>query len=147
MTYFMILWGITFTGILYFLSNEQINLNFGPSDDRFFLSIKIDNWLKWFFIGLLIMADKIINSISVDIIGSWISHTLQDHKTRILPYNRSTCHFISNVYSLYFNLRYIITLKLYTSQIDYAILRSFSDVVATHYTTSIQIRNKNYKED
>lgn len=143
----MILWGMIFTSILYFLSNDGISLSFGPSEDRYFLSIKIDNWSKWTFIGLLIMIDKIINSISVDIIGSWISHTLQDHKTKYLPYSKTICHLISNVYSLYFNLRYIITLKLYTSQVDYAILRSLSDVFATHYTTSIQIRNKKYKED
>lgn len=147
MTFLMLLWGCLFTLILYLLTDDGITLNFGPSEDRFFLSIQINTWYKWFFIGCLIMLDKIINSISVDIIGSWISHTLQDHKTYYLPYNKNTCHFISNVYSLYFNLRYILTLKLYTSQIDYAILRSLSDVFATHYTTSIQIKNKVYKKD
>lgn len=147
MTIIMIFWGVLFTLILLYLSNESIIINFGPSDDRFFLSININTWTKWVFIGLLIMVDKIINSISVDIIGSWISHTLQDHKTKYLPYSKTVCHLISNIYSLYFNLRYIITLKLYTSQIDYAILRSLSDVVATHYTTHIQMKNKKYKED
>lgn len=150
MTFLMLLWGMLFTLILYLLTEEGITLNFGPSEDRFFLSIQINTWSKWFFIGGLIMIDKIINSISVDIIGSWISHTLQDHKTHYLPYKKNICHFISNVYSLYFNLRYILTLKLYTSQIDYAILRSLSDVIATHYTISMQIMDKvhiNNRED
>lgn len=147
MTITMILWGILFTLILYLLSNESLSFNFGPSDDRYFLSIKIDNWYKWSFISLLIMIDKFINSVCVDIIGSWISHTLHDHKTKFLPYNKNICYFISNVYSLYFNLRYIITLNLLISQVDYAILRAFSDVIATHYTTKIQINNKKYKKD
>ena len=41
MTFLMLLWGMLFTLILYLLTEEGITLNFGPSEDRFFLSIQI----------------------------------------------------------------------------------------------------------
>lgn len=119
-----------------------MNFNIGPSEDRYFMSIHINNWYKWVLFALLIMMDKFINSVGVDIIGNWINNNLHNQNIRFLNYDKNICHLISNFYSFYFNIRYIMTLNLLISQIDYAILRVFSDVIATHYTVKINIANK-----
>lgn len=141
-TYIMLIWGFFFSSILYLTSDRNFNINFGPSEDRFFMSIHINNWFKWTLFAILIMIDKFINSISVDIIGNWINNNLHNENIIKLKYSKITSYFISDVYSFYFNIRYIITLKLLISQIDYAILRAFTDVIATHYTVFLHIKNK-----
>lgn len=138
-------WGIIFSGIIYSLGDGNLMFEYGPSEDRTFMSIKIDNWTVWSSIACLIMMDKFINSLAVDIIGSWISHTIYDHKNQVIPYTKTTCQIISCLYSFYFNLRYIITLKLIISQVDYGLLRVLSDVVATYYSTYLNIKNKKTK--
>jgi len=146
-TLLLVIWGVIFTLILFSLTNEKINFIFGPSENRMFLSININTWQKWIIIALLVMIDKFINSLGVDIIGSWLSHTIADHKTTILPYSKNICYIISNVYSFYYNIRYIITLQLLISQIDFALLRVLSDVIATQYSTYLHIKEKKYKKE
>lgn len=141
-TYILFSWGIIFSFILYITSEKNMNFNIGPSEDRYFMSIHINNWYKWVLFALLIMMDKFINSVGVDIIGNWINNNLHNQNIRFLNYDKNICHLISNFYSFYFNIRYIMTLNLLISQIDYAILRVFSDVIATHYTVKINIANK-----
>ena len=147
-TYLMLIWGIIFSFILYVTSdNDVFSFNIGPSEDRYFMAIHINSWFKWVLFALLIMVDKFINSISVDIIGNYINNNLHNENVRYLLYNRFNTFFIADLYSFYFNIRYIITLKLLISQIDYAILRAFTDVIATHYSISLHIKNKRRHEE
>ena len=147
-TYLLSIWGLIFSFILYISSdNNNFRLNFGPSEERYFMAIHINTWFKWILFGLLIMLDKFINSISVDIIGTWINNNLHNESVTYLTYNRLKTFFIADFYSFYFNIRYIITLKLLISQIDYAILRALTDVIATHYTVFLHIKDKKMKKD
>lgn len=138
----LVAWGMVFTGIFLSLSNEEMKFKYGPESGREFLSIQIDTWFKWTLIASLFMVDKFINSISADIIGSWISHTVMDHKTEHVPYSKSVCIAIADTYSAYFNLRFILTLQLLTTQFDFGILRVVADVVATHYSAYLHLKEK-----
>ena len=143
----LVAWGGIFTGIFLSLSNDEMKFKYGPEPDREFLSIQIDTWLKWTLIATLFMVDKFINSISADIIGSWISNTVMDHKTKEVPYSKSVCIAIADTYSAYFNLRFILTLHLLTTQFDFGILRVVADIVATHYSAYLHLKGKSCESD
>jgi hypothetical protein len=143
----MLTWGAFFLFMIYYFNNNKIDIKYGPYEGRTFLSIEIDSWGVWSFFAIIIMIDKFVNSISVDIIGSWLSNVVFDHKTEYLPYPTCICQTISSVYSFYFNLRYLITLQLLITQFDYSILRILADVIATYYSTSLHLKTKKYKND
>ena len=143
----LLLWGLLFFLIIYSLSESSISISFGPEEGRKFLSITIDTWYKWALIATLIMIDKFIITLSVDILGPWMSNYITSHHNKKLPYPKWICLLLSDLYSLYFNLRYIVTLQLLITQTDYSILRIFVDLLATHISTKMHLKDKEYKKE
>lgn len=137
-------WGIIYTGLILWTNKDNIDLgfDFGPSPERKFLSVNVDNWYSWIIIAFFIMLDKFINSYCSDIINSWITNTIADHKCKKVDFSPLVCRLIVGVYYGYYGLRYIFVLHLIMSQTDYAILRVLADVIASDYTTKFRLKYK-----
>jgi len=66
-------------------------VRFGPSDNTYLLSMKIDTWTKWSMVCFYVFMNTAINSFVDESMGPWIQNTVQDHKNKFIPYTKTTC--------------------------------------------------------
>jgi hypothetical protein len=77
-----------------------------------------------------------------DAIVPWLQNTVQDHKTRYLPYRKSTCYAISQLWGVYCNVMSIFGVALMMSQIDLLFIRLLADLSVNTFTTFKFMRHK-----
>lgn len=107
---------------------------FGPSSHTVFMTVTIDTWHKW---GMLVGATfttTCVTDFMSDAIVPWLQNTIQDHKTRYLPYSKATCYLISQTWAIYVNIMSIFGVALMMSQIDLLIIRMAADLLVNTFT-------------
>ena len=117
-------------------------MSVGPSEETQFMNLTLNTWFRWSCVAVFTFLSTTINDFSGDAIGPWIQNTLQDHKTKYLPYSKLTCWFISQFWAVYCSIMSVFSLFVMMSQIDFLLIRAFADVLVNSYTTWKFIRNK-----
>lgn len=117
-------------------------ISFGPSDHTFFMGIAIDSWRHWWWVAIFTFLSTAINDFVGDSIVPWIQNTVQDHKSRYLPYSKFTCWAITQTYSFYVCTMSVFSIFLLLSQLDFMIIRVVADFFVNMYTTYSFMRNK-----
>ena len=139
----LFLWLILVLSIFSHLGIWNTNfMTMGPSEGTEFMNLKLNTWYRWTWVAIFTFVSTTINDFAGDAIGPWINNTLQDHKTKYLPYSKLTCWCISEFWALYCSIMSIFSLFLMMSQIDFCIIRACADLVVNSYTTWKFIRNK-----
>ena len=77
-----------------------------------------------------------------DAIVPWLQNTVQDHKTKYLPYRKITCYMISQLWSVYCSVMSIFGVALIMSQIDFLMIRLLADLSTNTFTTFKFMRHK-----
>jgi hypothetical protein len=77
-----------------------------------------------------------------DAIVPWLQNTVQDHKTKYLPYRKVTCYVISQMWSIYCGIMSIFAIGLMTSQIDFLAVRMLADLITNTFTIFKFMRHK-----
>jgi len=125
-------------------------LNTGPSNSTKIMGVVIDSWGKWYTVSVLAFVKTGMNEFIGDSIGPWIINTIQDAKTKTLPYNKNVCILIVETYTVYAHIMSIFGLALMLSQIDFLIVRVVADLIVTAYSLNRFMINKTveakYKE-
>lgn len=127
-------------------------MSMGPSDKTVFMGLILDTWYKWSMVATFTFVNTSINDFMSDAISPWILNTITDHKTRFLPYRKSTCLLISQLWSIYCNVMSVFGLFLAMTQIDFVLIRMMADLLVNIYTNLRFMRNKvtcveRYKRD
>lgn len=127
-------------------------MSMGPSDKTVFMGLILDSWYKWSMVATFTFVNTSINDFMSDAISPWILNTITDHKTRFLPYRKSTCLLISQLWSIYCNVMSVFGLFLAMTQIDFVLIRMMADLLVNIYTNLRFMRNKvtcveRYKRD
>lgn len=127
-------------------------MSMGPSDKTVFMGLILDTWYKWSMVATITFVNTSINDFMSDAISPWILNTITDHKTRFLPYRKSTCLLISQLWSIYCNVMSVFGLFLAMTQIDFVLIRMMADLLVNIYTNLRFMRNKvtcveRYKRD
>ena len=115
---------------------------FGPSPNTVFMGVVLDTWYKWSLVGVFTFVNTSMNDFMSDAISPWILNTITDHKTRFLPYSKSTCIFISQMWSIYCNVMGVFGLFLAMTQVDFVLIRMVADLTVNFYTNLRFMRNK-----
>jgi hypothetical protein len=79
-----------------------------------------------------------------DSLSPFFINTIQYHKTRYLPYSKSTCYIILQLWSTYCCLMSIFSIGLLMSQIDFLLIRLLADLIVNTFTTFKFLKNKEY---
>lgn len=114
----------------------------GPSPHTKFMTMPIDNWRHWGTLAGAIFANTAIADFMSDAIVPWLQNTVQDHKTKYLPYSKATCYCILQIWAIYCNVMNIFSVGLMMSQIDFICIRLLADLVVNTFTSFKFMRNK-----
>jgi hypothetical protein len=139
----LMLWMFGVIGVLQSLDLMHSDfVTFGPSPHTKFMTLSIDTWHKW---GLLVAAtffNTCVTDFMSDAISPWLQNTIQDHKTKYLPYRKFTCYMISQLWGVYCGIMSIFAISLMTSQIDFLFVRMLADMITNTFTTYKFMRHK-----
>lgn len=117
-------------------------MSFGPSASTEFMGIPLHSWPRWSCVAIFTFLSTAINDFVGDAVVPWIQNTVQDHKTRYIPYSKFTCWSITQCWSIYCCIMSIFSIYLLMSQIDFLIIRAFADTLVNSYTTYRFLRGK-----
>jgi len=117
-------------------------LNFGPSERTVLFGVKLDTWGVWWCVAIYTFVSTAVAAYASDSIVPWITNTVQDHKTRYIPYSKSMCLFVIQVFTCYAVIMSVIGLFVALSQVDFMLIRLAADLLVNHFTTFFFLRGK-----
>jgi hypothetical protein len=117
-------------------------MSLGPSEHTFVMGMAINSWYRWWWVAFFTFCSTAINDFVGDSIVPWIQNTVQDHKTRYLPYSKFTCWGITQAYSMYSCTMSIFGIFLLLSQLDFMLIRMLADSVVNVYTAYSFMKHK-----
>jgi len=127
-------------------------MNVGPSENTSFMGVKLNTWYKWNLVAAFTFINTSVNDFMSDAISPWILNTITDHKTKYLPYSKTTCIVISQMWSVYCNVMSVFGLFLAMTQVDFVMIRMVADLTVNVYTNLRFMQDKvtccdRYKRD
>ena len=141
----LVVWSMVMLVIFFSLGVLHSNFfRFGPSEKLHFMTVAIDTWSKWILLGLYCCVDTLIKSFGHDATSPWITTTIADSKSRVLPYSKLTCFLIIEIYYGYVHLSYIFKFFLSFTQFDFVLIAALSDMVMKVYSYGSYMENKTY---
>lgn len=128
-----------------FSSREDKYWNWGPNKDLLVISVKIDTWVKYYwlmlFIGILKISNVIISEVAHPILGFNIYN----------PDKKVITEFTKNQLQIYGNLMYFIdsvrgvfTILITISQVDVALFGVFVSEITGIYTVRMLLDEKEF---
>lgn len=114
----------------------------GPSETTKIMSLTIRTWSDWTMVACASFLSSIVNDFFSDSLGPWFLNTVQDQKTRYLPYSKLTCYVILQLYATYCAFMSVFSVGLLMSQVDFLLIRLFADLLVNTYTTFKFLRGK-----
>lgn len=143
-TCFILIWSVLSAAVFFFIMLEDDSpfLNFGPSPRTELFGVKLDSWTVWWAVAIYTFASTAIAAFASDSVVPWITNTVQDHKTRYIPYSKMTCWWIIQVFTFYGVTQSVIGLFVALTQVDFMLIRLAADFLVNHFTTFWFLKNK-----
>ena len=134
-------------GVVWVLESQMDLLHsdffaFGPGPRMKFMTVTVDTWHKWGLLATATFFTTTITDFMSDAIVPWLQNTIQDHKTKYLPYSKHACFLISQTWSVYCSVMSIFGVALMMSQIDLLLIRMCADLIVNTYTSFKFMRGK-----
>jgi hypothetical protein len=117
-------------------------MRFGPHPTTKIMTLTIDTWHNWWLVAMASFLSTCVNDFFGDSLSPFFLNTIQDHKTKYLPYSKTTCYIILQLWSTYCCLMSIFSVGLLMSQIDFLLIRLVADLGVNTFTTFKFLRGK-----
>ena len=141
----LMVWLVLIVAIFSSLGVLQSNFfRFGPSHSLHFMTIAIDTMEEWMILAVYCFLDTLVKTFGHDSIIPWLNHTLSDPKCKILPYRRSVCLAVMEVYFAYVHVSGIFKFFLSLTQFDFVLINMLADMFMKIYSYSSYMEFKTY---
>ena len=117
-------------------------MRFGPHPTTKIMTLTIDTWHNWWLVAMASFLSTCVNDFFGDSLSPFFLNTIQDHKTKYLPYSKTTCYIILQLWSTYCCLMSIFSVGLLMSQIDFLLIRLVADLMVNTFTTFKFLKGK-----
>lgn len=117
-------------------------MRFGPSSTTKIMTLTIETWHDWWMVAMASFLSTCVNDFFGDSLSPFFLNTIQDHKTKYLPYSKTTCYVILQLWSTYCCLMSIFSVGLLMSQIDFLLIRLVADLSVNTFTTFKFLKGK-----
>ena len=107
----------------------------GPSPTTKIMTLTIDTWDRWFMVAMASFTSTCFNDFFSDSLTPFFLNTIQDQKTKYLPYSKITCYIIIQMWSIYCGLMSIFSVGLLMSQVDFLLIRLAADLMVNSFTS------------
>lgn len=149
MTAFLAFWttlsSVVFLSIM--IEDGSTFLSFGPNDNTVLMGVNLDTWGKWWCVAIYTFVSTGIAAFSGDALVPWITNTIQDHKTRYIPYGKCSCLLIIQVFTIYAVIMSVIGMFVALTQVDFMLIRITADMIVNCFTTEWFLRKKIVDKD
>lgn len=144
MTAFLAAWTVLSSSVFLAIMIEDGSrfLSFGPNHDTVLMGVKLNTWGKWWCVAIYTFVSTGIAAFSGDALVPWITNTIQDHKTKYIPYSKCSCLVIIQVFTIYAVIMSVIGMFVALTQVDFMLIRIGADMVVNHFTTAWFLRKK-----
>ena len=144
MTVFLLVWTVLSSVVfcVIMVDDNSPFLNFGPSARTVLFSVKLDTWGIWWCVAVYTFVSTAVATYASDSIVLWITNTVQDHKTQYIPYSKTMCLRIIQVFTCYAVIMLVIGLFVALSQVDFMLIRLAADLLVNHFTTFFFLKGK-----
>lgn len=119
-------------------------LAIGPNNTTKLFNVPLDTWPKWWCVAVYTFVSTCIAAFASDSVAPFIVNTVQDHKTRYIPYTKTTCLVIIQVWTTYAVIMGTIGLFVALTQIDFLLIRLAADLIVNFMTTAYFLNDKIY---
>lgn len=128
-------WGLITVTMFWLLGAFHIQfMTFGPSDKTQFMGMLIDTWPKWFALAFFSFVNTAINEFLGNALVPFFTNTIQDHKTKYIPYPKTTCLTVSQIHTVYCHIMGSLSLLMFFCQVDFLLVRLVADLIVNHYS-------------
>ena len=114
----------------------------GPNMKTRLFNVPLDTWPKWWCVAVYTFVSTCIAAFASDSVAPFILNTVQDHKTRYIPYSKTVCLVIIQVWTTYAVIMGTIGLFVAFTQIDFLIIRLVADLIVNCVTTAYFLTDK-----
>lgn len=138
------MWTLVSSLVFFFIMLEDGSsfLSFGPNKRTKLMGVTLDTWGKWWCVAIYTFVSTSLAAFASDAVVPWITNTVQDHKTKYIPYSKLTCLVIIQVFTVYAVIMSVIGMFVALTQIDFMFIRIVADLIVNHYTTYWFLRQK-----
>jgi len=119
----------------------------GPNKQTRLFNVPLDTWPKWWCVAVYTFVSTCIAAFASDSVAPFIVNTVQDHKTRYIPYTKTTCLIIIQVWTTYAVIMGTIGLFVALTQIDFLVIRLVADLIINFVTTTYFLHDKVFDVD
>jgi len=124
--------------------DESAFLAIGPNTKTRLFNVPLDTWPKWWCVAIYTFVSTCIAAFASDSVAPFIVNTVQDHKTHYIPYTKTTCLLIIQVWTTYAVIMGTIGLFVALTQIDFLVIRLVADLIVNFITTTYFLSDKVY---
>ena len=117
---------------------------FGPSPSLHFMTIPIDTVEEWLLLALYCCVDTLVKTFGHDAVVPWLTHTISDPKVKSLPYRRSVCLLVMEVYYGYVHVSSMFKFFLSLAQVDFVLINALSDLAMKIFSYGSFMRDKTF---
>jgi len=126
------------------LIDELTFLEIGPNTKTRLFNVPLDTWPKWWCVAVYTFVSTCVAAFASDSVAPFIVNTVQDHKTRYIPYTKFMCRLIIQVWTTYAVIMGTIALFVALTQIDFLLIRLAADLIVNFSTTTYFLHDKVY---
>ena len=119
-------------------------LMMGPNEKTRLFNVPLNTWPKWWAVAIYTFVSTCIAAFASDSVAPFITNTIQDHKTKYIPYSKSMCLIIIQVWTVYAVIMGTISLFVALTQVDFLIIWLVADVVINVMTTAYFLQDKQH---
>ena len=117
-------------------------LQFGPHENTVIMGVYIDTWHKWGLVMIFTFINTCMNEFFSNSLDPWILNTIQDDKTKTIPYSKGMCMLLTQLYNVYCHLMSVVGISLLLSQVDVLAVRIIADVLVSTFAIKRFLRDK-----
>jgi hypothetical protein len=117
-------------------------VRFGPSPTTLYVGIVLDTWGKWGAVAGFTAVSSFMNDLAGESLEPFFLMVLRDHKTRYIPYSKSTSVLLNQGWSLYCSIMSVFGLYTYFAQADLLVIKMVVGLIVNLYSSWRYLRNK-----
>jgi hypothetical protein len=120
-------------------------VRFGPSPTTMYVGIVLDTWSKWSAVAVFTAISSFMNDLAGESLEPFFLMVIRDHKTRFIPYSKSTSVLLNQGWSLYCSIMSVFGLYTYFAQADLLVIKMCVGLVVNLYSSWRYLRNKSHE--
>jgi hypothetical protein len=122
-------------------------VRFGPSPTTHYVGIVLDTWAKWGAVAGFTAVSSFMNDLAGESLEPFFLMVLRDHKTRYIPYSKSTSILLNQAWTLYCSIMSVFGLYTYFAQADLLVIKMIVALIVNMYSSWRYLRNKQHEPD